>query len=129
MRYTVLEHYSLQSVHWDLCLEWPMRKALETWGLERPLTNSAGQAVREVVEAWRLPPHRAIYLRYEGPISGMRGWVKRWDAGAATVLVAHDELVRVRLSGGKICGVVELSMAPRSDDRWLCRYSPTYRPH
>lgn len=33
-----------------------------------------------------LPPHRPCYLRYEGPISGDRGHVRRVDAGYAWVL-------------------------------------------
>lgn len=49
---------------------------LETWRLARPPESSDG-----AIEATALADHRLIYLEYEGPVSGNRGSVKRWDLG------------------------------------------------
>ena len=52
--------------------------------------------------------HRLIYLDYEGPISGARGIVKRFDWGTFNWLEQKDNLVAVQLSGQKITGKVKL---------------------
>ncbi len=70
-----------------------------------------------------LPPHRAIYLHYEGPISGNRGHVRRVDAGYALVLLWQPQraVLAVRMHG--FTGRVELVM-PRADTgagEWTAR--------
>ncbi|HEV2971076.1 MAG TPA: DNA polymerase ligase N-terminal domain-containing protein [Pirellulales bacterium] len=60
-------------VHWDLMLE--SGAALRTWAL------AAEPASDILIAAEQLPDHRLAYLDYEGPISGDRGTVIRWDAG------------------------------------------------
>lgn len=76
-----------------------------------------------VLKAWRLPvgfdpageaaaarnvDHRLAYLDYEGPVSGGRGAVSRWDGGEADWRTTADDVAVVRLSGAKACGVYEL---------------------
>jgi hypothetical protein len=69
---------SRTGVHWDLMLE--SGDVLHTWAL------AAEPAPNLPIAAEQLPDHRLIYLDYEGPISGNRGTVTRWDAGRFEVL-------------------------------------------
>jgi len=72
-RYVILEHDAADGRHWDFMLAGG--EALATWALaERP--DAAGP-----VAARSLADHRVAYLDYEGPISGGRGSVTRWDQG------------------------------------------------
>ena len=73
MRFVILEH-DHPVMHWDLMLE--AGDVLQTWRLMQP-PESVGCAI----EATALGDHRVMYLDYEGPVSGDRGTVKRWDAG------------------------------------------------
>jgi hypothetical protein len=75
-RFVILEH-DHPTLHWDLMLE--AGGVLKTWRLAAPPTGAA-------VAAAELGDHRAMYLDYEGPVSGGRGMVKRWDAGTYTEL-------------------------------------------
>jgi hypothetical protein len=72
-RFVILEH-DHPELHWDLLLE--DGSALKAWRLARPPENKGA-----MIDALQLPDHRLHYLDYEGPISGNRGAVKRWDAG------------------------------------------------
>jgi hypothetical protein len=57
--------------------------------------------------------HRALYLDYEGPVSGDRGTVTRYDAGTCDWLEDGDARVRVELRGAKVVGVAELARDER----------------
>jgi hypothetical protein len=106
-RFAILDH-DHPFRHWDFLLE--AGSALRTWRLaEEP---RRGQAIR----AELLPDHRSLYLDYEGPISGGRGRVLRWDAGTFDWEQDTNDQVRVRLRGTRIDGVVVLRRAP--DGRW-----------
>ncbi len=72
-RFVILEH-DHPALHWDLMLE--AGDVLRTWRLAAPPMNS------HAIEATALGDHRHMYLDYEGPVSGNRGSVRRWDAGA-----------------------------------------------
>ena len=52
-----------------------MEGKLRTWRLERLPAPGVG------IRAEPLGDHRIAYLDYEGPVSGGRGSVTRWDAG------------------------------------------------
>jgi hypothetical protein len=67
-RFVVLQH-DWPRLHWDLMLE--NGANLRTWRL------SEVPHPRHPIALVRLPPHRSIYLDYEGPVSGNRGTVKR----------------------------------------------------
>ena len=86
-RFVILHHQfpesHSRSNHWDLMLE--MRGRLLTWSLE-----SLPQ-INQVLMVDQLADHRIAYLDYEGPVSGDRGWVERWDTGQLTWLADVDE--------------------------------------
>lgn len=84
-----------------------------------------------VLKAWRLPAafdltspvpaelnfdHRLIYLDYEGPVSGGRGEVRRWDAGELVWEEFTEQEIRVRLSGIRLWGCFRLVKA---GDGWM----------
>jgi hypothetical protein len=99
-RYVVLEH-DHPELHWDLMLE--AGDVLQTWRLANPPAPGCA------IEATALPDHRRIYLDYEGPVSGNRGNVKRWDAGCFTEAAASTAEHRVILvDGTKLRGSVDL---------------------
>ena len=94
-RFVVLEH-DHPFLHWDLMLE--AGESLRTWRLAAP----PGPGV--VTEATPLGEHRRLYLDYEGPVSGGRGTVRRWDAGTFEWVADGPDRVEVVLSGGKLAG-------------------------
>ena len=117
-RFAVLEH-RWNGVHWDFLVE--DGDSLRTWAIDAVIADGIDLAARA------LPAHRRIYLDYEGPISGGRGEVRRWDSGRAGVEIWTDSVVRLRLTGSQLVGVIEFreeggitaADAPR---RWLCRF-------
>ncbi len=106
-RYVVLEH-DHPHVHWDLMLE--AGAVLRTWRLTAP--PSPG----EMIPAEAIGDHRLAYLDYEGPVSGGRGRVVRWDAGTFEWLQDANGTVTVRLHGGRLHGVGRLNR--QEDGRW-----------
>jgi len=75
-RFVILRHEVNGGSHFDLLLELASQELLRALQLASwPL------AVGESCPAPVLPPHRRIYLDYQGPISGGRGSVTRIDAG------------------------------------------------
>lgn len=72
-RFVILEH-DYPERHWDFMVE--SGEVLWTWRLPEP--PAVG---REPMAAVRIADHRLAYLEYEGPISGGRGSVHRWDEG------------------------------------------------
>jgi hypothetical protein len=108
-RFVILEHDHPQ-LHWDLMLE--AGAALRTWRLTR-----APSTPGEAIDALALPDHRLEYLDYEGPVSGGRGAVKRWDAGDYDTLPARGaEELCVRLHGTRVRGIVRMTQV--GQDGW-----------
>ncbi len=102
--------------HWDLMLE--RETALRTWRLlDAPAPDVD-------IRAEPLGDHRLHYLDYEGPVSGNRGSVSRWDRGSLEVLEQTESLCRCRVAGGRLTGIIELRTAG-PDEQWVFRYSPT----
>ena len=114
-RYVVLEHAGHGARHWDLMLE--TGPALATWALERP--PDAGSPV----SAKALPDHRIGYLDYEGPISGGRGSVTRWDAGQFRLESRSGTELTASLAGGKLVGRITLTRSPDAG-RWWFVFAP-----
>lgn len=71
---------------------------LRTWRLSHP-PDAGGE-----IPAEPLPPHRLAYLDYEGPVSGNRGQVTRWDRGTYTTLVDDAGRIEIELQGSKLHG-------------------------
>jgi hypothetical protein len=99
-RFAILIH-DHPVLHWDLLLE--HGAACRTWRL---LTDP-GESVREI-PAEELPDHRLLYLDYEGPVSGNRGTVSRWDAGIYSWRIDETDVVEVMLSGHRWQGVFRM---------------------
>jgi hypothetical protein len=94
-RFVVLEH-DWPTPHWDLLLE--SGPVLRAWRLLAE--PGAGRAVPAEPNA----DHRPLYLEYEGPVSGGRGAVRRWDAGTFDWVRDGPDGVTVELGGAKLLG-------------------------
>ena len=99
-RFVVLHHDfpagHARRPHWDLMLEWG--QSLRTWAV----ASEPGGAIE--IEAEALPDHRLAYLDYEGPLSGNRGSVTRWDAGPCDWLADEADRVELDVRGAKLRG-------------------------
>lgn len=114
-RFVVLEHAGHGPRHWDLMFE--TGDALATWSLERPPDAATP------VSAEALPDHRIAYLDYEGPISGDRGSVTRWDAGQYQFLTRSDTELTATLSGERLVGQIALVQSPDARG-WRFHFAP-----
>jgi len=99
-RFVILAH-DWPTPHWDLLLE--AGPVLKAWRL---LADPTGGAT---VAAWPNYDHRLLYLDYEGPLSGERGSVTRWDAGTYDGEL-HDEWT-VTLMGTRVAGIASMRRA------------------
>jgi hypothetical protein len=108
-RFVILEHDHPWQ-HWDLMLEWG--EVLRTWRL------LAAPQLGQTVAAEALGDHRKLYLDYEGPVSGGRGTVRRWDAGDYQWLSAEPatEALSFVLQGQRLRGQARLERT--SEGRW-----------
>lgn len=121
-RFVILRHEpppgSRGTPHWDLMLE--SGDALRTWALaELPATGRS-------IAAEALAAHRTSYLDYEGPVSGDRGAVSRWDAG--TFQWERDTAceVVVRLNGKRVSGQATLTRIDETSNCWQFVLRPTW---
>ena len=112
-RYVILEH-DHPVLHWDFMLE--SGGALRTWRLESPPRPD------EAVSGTASFDHRLHYLDYEGPVSGDRGCVKRWDFGEFTWLADQGGQVTVNLVGKRLRGIARLLKG--TEGRWLVTFDP-----
>ena len=71
-RFVILEH-DWPRRHWDLLLE--VGDTLKSWRIDTEPTLGHSHEIE------LRPDHRTFYLDYEGPVSGNRGSVIRWDWG------------------------------------------------
>src|SRR5262245_6635169 len=99
MRYVVLEHH-WEGVHYDFMLEAGDR--LLTWKLQQLPAPGVPQIAVATFD------HRLLYLDYEGPISGNRGHVVRWDHGDFTLLAGTENRQSLQVQGQRLRGVIEL---------------------
>jgi hypothetical protein len=117
-RFVVLRHEmpdSSRATHWDFMIE--QNGSLRTWALaDEPAADR--QTVAEM-----LPDHRLAYLEYEGPVSGNRGIVARWDAGEYELLVDSPEELRARLCGLRLVGTASLQRESAAAQRWRFCFS------
>lgn len=93
-----------------------MGTVLRTWRLAAP----PGQY--DCIAATAVFDHRLLYLDYEGPISGGRGQVVRWDGGTFTGEVQDAEQVVVHLAGERLRGVLRLKHT--EGDAWDAEFRP-----
>ncbi|MBA4189776.1 MAG: hypothetical protein C0467_17465 [Planctomycetaceae bacterium] len=94
-RFVILEH-DWPRRHWDFLLE--AGPVLRAWRLLAEPTPDCP------VPAEANADHRLVYLDYEGPVSGDRGTVSRWDSGTFDWLADRPGCVAVELRGAKLTG-------------------------
>jgi hypothetical protein len=116
-RFVILEHDGPRGLHWDWMLE--TAGVLATWALPQP----PGPGL--TLEAEALPDHRPAYLDYEGPISGGRGSVTRWDQGTYDLERWDATSIAVILHGSRIEGRATLDKIPVQPDRWQFSLLPS----
>ena len=80
-------------------------EVLRTWRLSHPPDAD------EDVLAEPLPDHRRAYLDYEGPVSGGRGEVWRWDAGDFRLIEEDGNQLKLQLDGEKLKGVATIELS------------------
>jgi hypothetical protein len=120
-RFVILHHETDAGSHYDLMLE--VGDVLKTWSLaELP------QADQEVT-CKSLPDHRLAYLDYDGPISGGRGAVTRWDYGTYDRVESTATDWTVELCGHRLAGCATLTpRAPAGADASTLTFRYVPRP-
>ena len=113
-RFVVLIH-DHPELHWDFMLE--NEAALRTWRLaHQPLEPGP-------IKAEVLADHRLAYLHYEGPVSGNRGTVRRFDRGEFALVTESAERIVIELCGAVLRGTAVLERG-RDDDHWTFAFTP-----
>jgi len=115
-RYVILTHDHPRGRHWDFMLE--QGESLATWALGQP----PDAAPRMPAEA--LPDHRPAYLDHEGPVSGGRGSVTRWDQGTYRLERHDDDRLIAIVTGQRLSGQVILERTAADPQRWIFSFSP-----
>lgn len=116
-RFAILEH-DHPTRHWDFFLE--ADGVLKAWRLES--LPFIGQAIA----AETAPDHRLLYLDYEGPVSGDRGFVVACDRGPMKWTVHADEQVHVTLFGKVFQGDFRLACVEQQWTlTWVAASSPS----
>jgi len=127
-RFVILEH-DHPVLHWDFLLD-DGADRVPTWRLKScPSLHTeaadGAEIAAETISAEELPAHRRMYLDYEGPVTGDRGQVIRWDAGLYIPLASHEGRLELRLEGEKLQGFATLF---RPDEEtgagWLFSWLP-----
>lgn len=116
-RYVILEH-DHPLLHWDFMVE--AGAVLRAWRLARPPAPGA------CIEAEALGDHRRAYLDYEGPVSGNRGRVLRWDHGDFALVEETENRLVLDLNGGRWSGRVVMERLPEGGP-WRARFAPWSR--
>jgi hypothetical protein len=110
-RFVILRHDSPRGEHFDLMLE-TAGDVLKTWALPQP------PEIGVPMDCEALADHRIEYLDYEGPLSGQRGAVSRWDRGTYSLESRSDTQWIVQLDGEKFAGQANLYRNPNDSNRW-----------
>lgn len=108
-RFVLLLH-DWPALHWDFLVE--AGESLRAWRLlSEPRAGSDIPAEPNF-------PHRLAYLDYEGPVSGGRGTVSRWDFGTCDWLADEPDGAELDLWGAKLRGRVVIRAA---GEGWVFR--------
>ncbi|HSG70363.1 MAG TPA: DNA polymerase ligase N-terminal domain-containing protein [Planctomycetaceae bacterium] len=113
--FVILEH-DHPFIHWDFMFE--EGDSLRSWRLlQEPIFE-------QWIDAEPLPRHRKHYLDYEGPVSGNRGQVTRWDFGTCQVNELQEEKISLILNGSRLSAKVTLERTSPDSERWKVWISP-----
>jgi hypothetical protein len=110
-RFVILTH-DWPFPHWDFLVE--AGNVLRAWRLLAEPTAGADIPAEPNLD------HRLLYLDYEGPLSGDRGTVSRWDAGTCEWLADDAECVEIALRGSKLVGRAAIR---RAGGGWVFRFT------
>jgi hypothetical protein len=113
-RFIILRHEDTGGVHFDFMVE--TGDVLRTWRLPEPPRPGVAMSCEA------LPDHRQAYLDYQGPVSGDRGSVTRWDWGEYQVVRQSTVLWEVHLAGEKLLGTATFCRQLEDSSSWLCRF-------
>jgi len=106
-RFVILTH-DWPFLHWDFLLE--EGDSLRSWRLlQRP--DACGEAE---ISGESIPDHRIAYLDYEGPVSGHRGSVTRYEQGTYVLTSETEHSLTIQLSSEKLRGEVQICGQGRS---------------
>jgi hypothetical protein len=118
-RFVVLYHEmppeSERPSHCDVMLEHD--GILRTWAVASPPASG------RVQRADALSDHRLAYLDYEGPVSGARGSVRRWDSGEFRWLIDSPQRLEAELRGTHLLGTLVLAFSP-AGEAWELTFTP-----
>jgi len=115
-RFVILRHDSPCGEHFDFMLE-AAGDVLKTWALPRP------PEIGVEMQCEALADHRIEYLDYEGPVSGQRGAVTRWDQGTYTLERHSDAEWIVQLTGERFAGRASLLRSESDPSRWRVSFT------
>lgn len=90
----------------------PDQRVLIAWRLAIPPTD----AIDTTLQAERLPPHRRLYLDYEGTIAGNRGSVRRVAEGTIEIVRDSAEGFEAEAVFGADC--LRVSASPEQHNMW-----------
>jgi hypothetical protein len=99
--------------HYDLMIR--QGPVLATWQL---WSCPAGLAEGEALPARKIHDHRLAYLDSQGPVSGGRGRVARFDRGACRLQQAHDTHWVLDFQGERLAGRYELRHSGPAPADW-----------
>jgi hypothetical protein len=115
-RFAILWHEAgprlARSSHFDLLFE--DGSDARAWFVDQVI------APNREISAAELPRHRLFYLDYEGPVSGDRGSVTRWDFGEYVMLHTASDHFEAQLQGQRLQGFLRLNRAAAG--AWRLRF-------
>jgi len=121
--FVILVHGGHGPTHYDVMFE--RGGVLATWQLAQcPADAEPG----EPLPARRLNDHRTTYLDYEGPVSGNRGRVERYDKGRYEPIRLDDSRWELRLCGRRVRGRVVIAKRPGRPEEWTFAVAPECQP-
>jgi len=112
----LLRHTAPQGVHHDWLIARPGCDRLWT---ARVQPSSADWARLTSFTLTRLPPHRRLYLTYEGPLTDGRGHVERVDEGTVHILDWQDHTIRLEVAMDHFVGRIDLQKCDKTT--WSAR--------
>ena len=124
LRTAILEHATANDIHHDWLIEDP--------SLPDPKAPSARLWTARVTpppQDWPklkrfdltvIPPHRRLYLDYQGEVAGNRGHVCRLDSGLCEVLLWSD--ARIVLTMRTEVMQVDLRLTQQAGNHWVAEY-------